>query len=159
MPYKNQYVIVNIWTNSKNKALPRENEIGHISITTPDTHISFWPVPQTQEKGFFKENKGLFAPLYSWPNSYSPDYEQECIMEGAACGWRLVGAKTPLENEEKIYHFNHETGIWERVSSVPKTSKDEFYGIKPREADFRIVLYSVDTYQIEDEFNRFKKKG
>jgi hypothetical protein len=155
---KDQYVIINIWTNSRNKALPGKNRIGHISITTPNTHISLWPLrTHSRGTGFFTGDRGLFSPLLSWPSSYKPDYEQDCIMEGAHHS-RLVGAKTVLEPGEKVYRFNNETGFWESVASVPKASEDIFYGIKPLKADFRMVLYSLDVNKIEAEFNRLKQR-
>ena len=84
---KEQYVIVNIWTNSRNKALPGQNRIGHISITTPNIHISLWPLrTHSHRTGFFRGNHGLFSPFFSCPSSYKPDYEQDCIMEGAYKG-------------------------------------------------------------------------
>jgi hypothetical protein len=64
--YEDQYVIINIWTNSRNKALPGGSKIGHISITIPDTHISLWP-EDTEPKGcgFFKGARGIFYPFIS----------------------------------------------------------------------------------------------
>lgn len=155
--YEDQYVIINIWTNCKNKVLTGKNRIGHISITTPDRHISLWPLrTQSRGNGFFTGDRGLLSPFLSLPTSYKPDYEQDCILEGAAYCARMVGAKTILDSGEKAYRFNSENGLWEYVSTVPKASDDEFYGITPLPADFRMVLYSLDVEKIEDEFLRLQ---
>lgn len=150
--YEDQHVVINIWTNSQNKALPGKNRIGHISITTPDTYISLWPLRnQSRGNGFFTGDEGLFSPFMSVPTSYKPDYEQDCIMEGVNEA-RMIGAKTLLQNDEKAYRLNKEKGLWEHVSSVPKASDDAFYAITPVQADFRMALYSLDVDKIEEEF-------
>lgn len=154
--YQDQYVIINIWTNSKNKALPGECGVGHISITTPNVHISLWPFRnQSRGNGFFKGDRGLLSPFMSWPTSYKPDYEQDCILEGVPRAYK-IGARTPLEEGERPYRYHTENGIWEPVDSVPRASEDEYYAIKPLEANFRMVLYSLDIQKIEDEFNELK---
>ncbi len=152
--YQDQYVIVNIWTNSRNKALPGVNKVGHISITTPSTHISLWPEsPKPNRDSFFK---GFFSPFISRPTAYYPDYEQDCIVEGAACKCIAIGAGATLEEGEKPYRYDSATGFWEHVDSVPRASKDQYFKIKPLEANFRMALYSVDSQKVVDAFNELK---
>lgn len=42
-------VIVRIWTSKDNQQFPGQN-VGHISIETPDSYMSLWPAPSTQEE-------------------------------------------------------------------------------------------------------------
>ena len=148
--YKDQYVIVNVWTNTKNKALPGAKRVGHISITTPKVYISLWPwIDRQNENGFFKGDKGPFA---SWPASYKPDYEQDCIMEGFASR-RQVGAMSIIEAGEIVYRHNPENDLYEHVTSLPRASNDKYYAIKPLEANFRMALYSLDIHKIAFEFD------
>ena len=155
--YPTQYVIINIWTNSKNKALPGANDPGHISITTPNEHISLFPDrSQSRGNGFFKGDQGILSPFLSWPTDYQLDYEQDCLREGIK---REIDKDTVLEEGEMAYCVNTQTGCWKKVDSVPKASKpyEHYYGVKPVEANFRMVLYSLDIGNIEREFERLKK--
>ncbi len=158
--YPDQYVIINIWTNSKNKALPGVNGLGHMSITTPNRHISLFPLRlQSRGDGFFKGDQGILSPFLSWPTSYKPDYEQDCLIEGAAYNGHQIGAIRDLNEGELAHRLNNETGFWEQVNSIPRASKENehYYGIKPAEANFRMVLYSLDIDKIEREFDRLKE--
>jgi hypothetical protein len=158
--YPDQYVIINIWTNSKNKALPGVNGLGHMSITTPNRHISLFPDRrQSHGDSFFKGDQGILSPFLSWPTSYNPDYEQDCLIEGAAYDGHRIGAIGDLNEGEMAYLFNNETSCWKKVDSVPKASKpyEHYYGVKPVEANFRMVLYSLDIGKIEREFDRLKE--
>jgi hypothetical protein len=155
--YPDQYVIINIWTNSKNKALPGVNGLGHMSITTPHRHISLFPDRrQSHGDSFFKGDQGILSPFLSWPTDYQLDYEQDCLREGIK---REIDKDTVLEEGEMAYCVNTQTGCWKKVDSVPKASKpyEFYYGIKPVEANFRMVLYSLDIGNIEREFERLKK--
>lgn len=93
------------------------------------------------------------------PTHYKPDYEQDCILEGAAINAKSIRADDQFEAGEKPFRYNPENGFYEEVDvdSVPRASEYRYYKIKPLEANFRMVLYSLDVQKVEGEFNDLKR--
>ena len=154
--YEDQYVIINIWTNSKNNIVSEDDEVNRISITTPNTHFSLWPQRNhPRRNGFFKDKRDLFS-LMSLSAPYKPDYEQDCILEGAAYNMQRIGDKPHFKKGERSYRYNSENGFYEQIDSAALSSNNEYYKIKPREANHRVVLYSLDAQKIVNKFNHLK---
>ncbi|MDR3501437.1 MAG: hypothetical protein P4L79_02540 [Legionella sp.] len=79
--HKKQYVIINIWTSDRNKALPGAN-VGHISFTTSRGHGSLWPggaqVAVPYKRNALKQERVKF---FASAPDYVDDYEQDCMRE------------------------------------------------------------------------------
>ncbi len=78
-------VIVRVWTSQENKQFPGNN-VGHVSIETPDTYMSLWPVPFTQQQinEYTKSNilkqqylKYFMERSADFHQSYQNDYQAE----------------------------------------------------------------------------------
>ncbi|WP_058535377.1 hypothetical protein [Legionella saoudiensis] len=103
--HKKQYVIVNIWTSDRNKALPGPN-VGHISFTTSTGHGSLWPggvqVAIPYKRNTTKQGKVKF---FASAPDYVEDYEQDCmretISESGEYEFRLMGYELCLLTEEE----------------------------------------------------------
>jgi hypothetical protein len=66
-------VIVRIWTSQANPHVPGEN-VGHVSIETPEIYLSFWPTKDGKSTG-----KGVVKPIEydKTKRSYDDDFEDE----------------------------------------------------------------------------------
>ncbi len=78
-------VIVRVWASQENKAFPGNN-VGHVSIETPDIYMSLWPVPFTQQQKDEYNRSGILKQKYlkyfmersaSFLQSYQDDYKAE----------------------------------------------------------------------------------
>ncbi|WP_133135469.1 hypothetical protein [Legionella rowbothamii] len=79
--HKKQYVIINIWTSDRNKALPGAN-VGHMSFTTSTGHGSLWPGDAQVAIPYKKKaSRGGQSKFFASAPNYLEDYEQDCMRE------------------------------------------------------------------------------
>ncbi len=89
MPKESNQVIVRVWTSRDNKRFPGHN-VGHVSIETPTSYISLWPVPFTLEQIAGYRTEKVLEQNYDkyymerdpdWKASYQDDYKAEGDQE------------------------------------------------------------------------------
>ena len=89
MPKESNQVIVRVWTSRDNKRFPGHN-VGHVSIETPTSYMSLWPVPFTHEQmAGYRAAKSLdqkYSKYYmernpDWKANYQADYQAEGDQE------------------------------------------------------------------------------
>ena len=89
MPKESSRVIVRVWTSRENKSFPGDN-VGHVSIETPTSYMSLWPVPFTHEQiAGYRAAKSLdqqYSKYYmernpDWKANYQEDYQSEGNQE------------------------------------------------------------------------------
>ena len=161
---KNEYVVVNIWTSEKNKALNGVN-CGHASLTVMDgiseTYISLWPGPKKpRAEGFFEKQTNLArrkcSNFLERPTAYQQDYEQDCVLEAMSEEHaRVVTRDNPCTLDETLYSFDSNTYAFVRLDEQPEMirEEEELWAIKLQPANFRMVLYSIDVTKVLKEFN------
>lgn len=169
---KGFYTIVNIWTAESNTAIPGVN-VGHVSLTTSEEHISLWPGSHREEEaetdegaerprsGFFEELKRSRDKLYKARDTkYHVDYDIDCAMEGShESEPRIIGSIRELQRNEVAYRFDTLTGNLEHTTDIPPycLENHSYLAIKPVPANVRIVLYSLLEEEVHNEFDRLKK--
>ncbi len=82
-------VIVRVWTSRENKRFPGHN-VGHVSIETPSSYMSLWPVPFTLEQVADYRTEKVLEQNYDkyymerdpdWKAGYQDDYKAEGDQE------------------------------------------------------------------------------
>jgi hypothetical protein len=163
---KDNYVIINIWTSKDNKAMPGFN-VGHASLTTPCRHISLWPGKRLRKNqtGFFQKAEAVlatvFADVLERSADYKKGYEQDCVFEAYSEGrYREIKEMDELLEGETLYRFDSKTHTFTQVDTLPNFCNDTewFWAMRLLPANFRVVLYSLDSKEIEGKFDRLKKQ-
>ena len=162
---KEEYVVINIWTSEENKALKGVN-CGHASLTvvngTNETYISLWPGDKKPlAVGFWAKpvtlGRRAFSNFLERPTSYQQDYEQDCILEAYSEGRaHVVTSDNPCASDETLYRVDSETNAFVRLNEQPEMIRDdeELWAVKKLQpANFRMVLYSINTKQVLNKFN------
>ena len=153
--HKDHYVIVNIWTSKNNAAIQGSN-CGHISLTTPDSYMSIWPKEPFASKPyattFFGQNS------QSRPAAFKTDYQEDCLLEGRSEQFmRPISSGSDLKEGEILYRIDTKTDAFEVwANDIPPYCEPHyrFAAVKLVQANFRMILYSLNIEKIESEFER-----
>jgi hypothetical protein len=159
------YVVVNIWTSEKNKALSGAN-VGHVSLQTKYAYMSLWPGKSERKPlktpEFFQPVERAFKSYFGTrPSSFKPDYETDCALEGMSDKERRrnISDITKCKPHEKPYLLNNETGDIRFLTEQPRGVDEKtelLLAITPHEATVRLVLYGLNADKLLKEFEELK---
>ena len=126
---ENNRVIVRVWTSSYNKSFPGHN-VGHVSIETPTSYMSLWPVPLTLEQIVkYRDAKTLEKKYSKYYMERDPDFHQNFDVdardEGAPLGLERLEPQVVVclyslnvdDIESAFGHLQHDTRAWRLVGS------------------------------------------
>lgn len=160
---QNDYVVVNIWTSAKNKALPGAN-VGHISLQTRLGYISLWPNGGVTKPRYAP---ALFSPIESKlrryfaarPADFKQDYQLDCIFEAISEeAYREVRQGDTCQADEILCLCNEGTGKVQVVDAIPGYTYDDecVLAVKPLQANVRIILFGLNEDKLRAEFITLK---
>ena len=161
----NNYVLVNIWTSAKNKAIPGAN-VGHVSLQTSDHYISLWPGKREvnisrYNLSFYEQIKRPISNYFETrPPNFKQDYLADCICEALSEGdYRPFKIGDNLRENEDIFIIHKETLVYRKPSKTETTCDDNEYllAIKLCKANIRIKLYSLDITKLHEKFREKSK--
>lgn len=140
MPTAADRVIIRVWTSRYNREHKGEN-VGHISLQTPNRYMSLWPTSLGKQQGL-----GIFKPInHELKDDYQADLDEErrdpevtiCLYtldhsrmeeyyDTAACqlkGWALIGRKLVNQNSAAscsslAYDVLKAGGIYDMISAL-----------------------------------------
>ena len=159
--FKQNHVIINVWTSEDNKAIPGHN-VGHVSLQTNEKYMSLWPGPR---------NKHIrSADLKSWqrsllransyfeirPGDFKVDYDADAVAE-ALSEDKVEEIKSFADLKAGQLAYIFDGSHLRRAEEHKPLQKDEILlAVTPLYATVRMALYGLNRDKIHERFEELK---